>query len=171
MIAKGIVMSSASPASFADRPIASASSGRTGLLVTNEFPKSSVNTPDDRVDVPLDERPVGAQPLVERIDALLRRERAEDRPADVVGQDVGDDEDDRGEQPQREEREQQPARMKRAIACLRAVPSNGWVDEGGGRSRRPQALRCQATWEVVAKDIWPRALENTPVNLLELPAR
>ena len=62
-------------------------------------------------------------------------------------------------------------RMKRAIACLRAVPSNGWVDEGGGRSRRPQALRCQATWEVVAKDIWPRALENTPVNLLELPAR
>jgi hypothetical protein len=44
-MAIGIVMSNASPASFAERPMASASVGRTGLLVTNEFPKSSVTTP------------------------------------------------------------------------------------------------------------------------------
>jgi hypothetical protein len=30
-------------------------------------------------------------------------------------------------------------RMKRAIGCSRAVPSSGWVDEGGGWSRRLQA--------------------------------
>ena len=61
--------------------------------------------------------------------------------------------------------------MKRAIACSRAVPSDRWMDEGDGWRHRPQALPDQATLEVVAKDIWPRALENTPVNLFELPAR
>ena len=78
--------------------------------MTNDLPKSSVTTPTHRVDVLDEDRAVGAEPLVERVDALLGRERPEDRPADVVRQHVRDDEHDRGEQPQGDEREEQPAR-------------------------------------------------------------
>ena len=61
--------------------------------------------------------------------------------------------------------------MKRAIAWSRAVPSDGWVTRG--RRLVPSPLRAAAsgTFEVDEKDIWPRALEKTPSNLFELPAR
>ena len=61
-----------------------------------------------RAHVLLDERIVRAQLLVERVDALLGRERAQDRPPDVGRQDVGDDEHEGGQQPQRDQRQEQP---------------------------------------------------------------
>jgi len=64
-----------------------------------------------RARVLLDERVVRAQPRVECVDAFLRREGAEDRASDVVRKDVRDDEHERGEQPQRDEREHQPAQQ------------------------------------------------------------
>ena len=60
-MASGIVMSSARPASLADRTNAAASCGRTGWPLTNESPKSNVTTLDQRVDVLHDQRSVRAR--------------------------------------------------------------------------------------------------------------
>ena len=43
------------------------------------------------------------EPFVERVDALLGRERPQDRPPDVSRQHVGDDEHERRQQPQRDQ--------------------------------------------------------------------
>ena len=45
----------------------------------------------------------------------------------------------------------------------------GGGDGGDGLGHRPPT--CYATFDVAEKDICPRALEKTPVNFFELPAR
>ncbi len=65
VMASGIVMRRARPASLAELIMAATSWGRTGEPFTNESPKSSVNTPTIESDVLDEDRAVGAQPLVD----------------------------------------------------------------------------------------------------------
>ncbi len=109
MIAIGMVISSAYAARIPDRPTAPRMAGNTGWRFWNEFPKSNVTRLRIARSVLLGQRIVRAEPFVDRIDRLLWGERARDRPTDVVGQDVGDDEDDRRKQPERDERKHEPA--------------------------------------------------------------
>ena len=168
MMATGIVMMSARPASLAERAIAAASVGITGWLVTNEFPKSSVKAPT----IESTYRSISGRFVPRRSFSASTlscgANGPEDRPPDVVRQDVGDDEDDRGEQPQREERQEQPARDETCHRAARAVPSDGWMDEGDGRRHRPHAVPDQATLEVVAKDIWPEGAREDPGELVRV---
>ena len=87
----GIVMSRARPASLAERPAAAEDLGQDRLAGHERF--AEVERDDALRSTRRSgsmQRPVGAEPLVEGVDALLRRERPEDRPPDVARQDVGD---------------------------------------------------------------------------------
>jgi hypothetical protein len=57
------------------------------------------------VRVLLDQRPVGPELVVQVVDDRLVSERAEDGPPDVAGKDLGAEEDDQAEQPERDESE------------------------------------------------------------------
>ena len=71
-MARGTVMAARGRPAWPTGPWRPASCGRTGWSLTYEFPKSSVTTPLMRVEVLDDEGPVRPEPLVERVDALLR---------------------------------------------------------------------------------------------------
>ena len=74
-------------------------------LLRQRGPEVAVEQPARPVDVLDEDRPVGSQLLVEGIDRLLRRERAEHGAADVSGEDRRDPEDDHAEEEQRDQRE------------------------------------------------------------------
>ena len=92
-------------ASFAEFRIAGPSRSQAGTWRCSDIPRSPWTSPPAQSRYCVEERPVRAELLVERVDRLLRRERPEHRATDVARQDVGHGEHDHAEQEQRDQRE------------------------------------------------------------------